>query len=576
MKITKNNHLKKLIALSLVGATITSCNMTDMEDVSNQSSSIYKSTGLSTSPNILYQETFEGSDPLSFTHKQLSESYSFGVATNPAFAGSYSGRFELNDDDDMVSNGTRAEVLFPEQDENERWYAYQLYLPSSDFKIDSNNDIISQWHQGSGSGSPTTTLRIEDDRFFLKSGDTKETRKDYDIAAVKKDAWNEFVFHIIHSSGDDGLVEVWFNGTKVIDLKGGNMDKDFGLPRWKIGIYKDDWNGDETTDSDRRVMFFDNVRMGDENASFEEMSSNADGGASTPETTPEEEVETPSEILPEGEGTIQSLTLINTSTDDPVGGFVSGAQLTAKDHRLSIVPNFISGVNPAEVKFDLSGTDSRSLTDDDAPFSLNGDDGNGNFWYGEGLYPGDYELLITPYFEVNGVLEAGTPELFTFTLTAGDENNIDFQGDSSGEISVDGPVEEPVDETTEQPVGGSISSLTLINTSTDKAIADFNSGDVITAKNHRLSILPNFDGTTPKEVRFELSGEDERSGVDDEYPFALNGDDGAGNFWYGDGLYPGDYQLEITPYYEVNGDLVEGSSELFTFTIVEGNSTYIN
>ncbi len=282
MKNLKIN-LKNVIALSVMGAVMSSCDLMDSEESNMEDNAFYSATA---SSNLIYLETFEGSDPLSFTHHQFSEDHSFGTAQNPILEGSYSGRFELRDDDEMTANGTRAEVLFPEQDHNERWYSYSLYLPSDGFKIDSNNDIISQWHQGSGSGSPTTTLRIKNDRFFLKSGPTKEERVDYDIAEVQKDAWNEFVFHIVHSGGEDGLVEVWLNGEQVLNIKGGNLNKDFDLPRWKIGIYKDDWNYDETTDTDLRIMYFDNVRMGDENATFEDMTSLE--SESTEESTTEE------------------------------------------------------------------------------------------------------------------------------------------------------------------------------------------------------------------------------------------------------------------------------------------------
>ncbi|UCS92973.1 polysaccharide lyase [Echinicola marina] len=549
MKVN-NNYFKSLLGITLLAGGISSCNM--MED-NIEGADIQKATGLSTSPNILYQENFEGSDPLSFTHQQLSEDHSFRVANNPVFQGAYSGRFELNDDDDMVSNGTRAEVLFPEQSENERWYSYSLYLPANGFEKDSNNDIITQWHQGSGSGSPTTTFRIKEDRFFLKSGPTKEERKDYDVAAVKKDAWNEFVFHIIHSSGSDGLVEVWMNGEKVLDIKGGNIDKNYGLPRWKIGIYKDDWNGSETTDADQRIMYFDNVRMGDENASFEEMSSlGGEVGVVEPTPDPEEGNELPSE------GPVHSLTLINTSSDEAVGDFLDQATIGAKDHRLSIVPNFEAGSEPVEVKFDLSGAASKNSLDDTAPFSLSGDDGNGNFWYGDGLYPGDYELLVTPYYNVNGEKVAGPAEKFRFTIITADENAILENTSVAPELpSFD------------------IQSLSLINTSSDKEIGQFNSGSIITAKDHRLSIVPNYEGTAPVEVLLDLSGAANRSNLSESAPFSLNGDDGNGNFWYGEGLYPGDYELEITPFFEVDGEKITGNTEVFRFTIEEGNSTTI-
>jgi|GEM_PF-1238752 len=348
MKIPKT-PIKSLIALCLLGAGTTSCNMTDMEEVSNQRSEIYKSTGLSTSPNILYQETFEGSDPFSFAHTQFAESYAFAVTDNPVFQGTYSGRFELNDTDDMVASGTRAEVLFPEQSENERWYSYSVYIPSADYKIDSNYDIISQWHQGSGSGSPTCTFRIQNDKWQLEHGDDASRRKYYDITTVEKDRWNELVFHIIHSSGEDGLVEIWLNGSKVLSLNGGNMDKDFDLPRWKVGIYKDDWNGSETTDTKRRVLFYDNVRMGDENASFEEMSS-----LTTSDTT-DSETDDGSTGSGVEEGTSDS-----SSTGD-TGVETDGTDQTVDNGSSQEVEEGTSGTDPGDSNSAVAGNSGKEI-----------------------------------------------------------------------------------------------------------------------------------------------------------------------------------------------------------------------
>ncbi|MDN3671164.1 polysaccharide lyase [Echinicola jeungdonensis] len=566
-----NTNLRYIMAASLIGVGMSACDVSGLEESNLESEEIYKATS---SANLIYFETFEDSDPLSFAHHQYSEDYSFGRSQDPVFEGAYSGRFELRDDDEMASSGTRSEVLFPDQDHNERWYSFSLYLPSDGFKKDSNNDIINQWHQGSGSGSPTTTLRVEDDRFFLKSGPTKEERKDYDIAAVQKDTWNEFVIHIIHSGDSDGLVELWMNGEKMLNINGGNLNKDYDLPRWKIGIYKDDWNYDETTDTDLRVMYFDNVRMGDENASFEEMSTL--GGVSSSSDLEEEPVlendVDDSTTSTEGVG----LTLINTSSDEPIGQFGTGALITAKNHRLSIVPEF-GADQPSSVRFELSGTDNRTLVDDEFPFALNGDDGNGNFWYGDGLYPGDYKLVITPYDDE----VAREPLTYTFTIEEGEDNIITEEG-----VYVTGETTSPVieeeestspvieeEESTLSPYETEfpINYLTLINTSYDEPVDNFNSGALIIAKDHRLSIVPEFGTNRPTSVQFELSGADNRIAVDDEFPFALNGDDGNGDFWYGDGLYPGNYELVITPYN--NG--VAQESITYTFTIEAGEENYI-
>src|SRR5690606_2480719 len=50
--------------------------------------------------NLVYEETFEGSNPLvDWVWRQLSSSHSFKVASSPVFSGKKSGRFELRDSD---------------------------------------------------------------------------------------------------------------------------------------------------------------------------------------------------------------------------------------------------------------------------------------------------------------------------------------------------------------------------------------------------------------------------------------------------------------------------------------------
>src|SRR5690606_18269600 len=82
------------------------------EDLQNQNDSARLRVG-----NIIYEETFEGSNPLSqYVFKQLPESHSFRVASSPALGGQKSGRFELRKGDRVVtSSGVRAELLFQQE-----------------------------------------------------------------------------------------------------------------------------------------------------------------------------------------------------------------------------------------------------------------------------------------------------------------------------------------------------------------------------------------------------------------------------------------------------------------------------
>jgi hypothetical protein len=275
-----------LLGLSALGLATVSCDTTGQDQFTEEMSALR-----AVSANVLIHEDFEGSSAFSQVHQQFGTSHAFRVIDDPKDRSNHAGRFELRENDPIQSNGKRSEVLFPQQDGTDRWYSYSLYLPSNGFEKDSNNDIITQWHQ-SGGGSPSTTLRVISDRFQFRSGNKKEDRINYDLGPAEKDTWHDFVFHIKHSAGRDGLVEIWHNGEKVLEVEGGNM-YDMVLPRWKLGIYKSAW-GSRSTDTDRRVLFFDNVKLGSERATLADMTparntsmeaTTASSSTSTSETT---------------------------------------------------------------------------------------------------------------------------------------------------------------------------------------------------------------------------------------------------------------------------------------------------
>jgi hypothetical protein len=223
---------------------------------------IYKLLGCfstATPPNLgelLVKETFEGESYFRGAKLQAATAYGFRVAEVPVYEGDRSGRFELRDTDPEASGGTRAEFLFPETTKvKEGWYTFAAYFPSDDFQKDASMDHINQWHQGKGSGSPALMLITENDQFFIFLKGSEQKHRRYALGKVRKDVWHR------HSAGQDGMVEVWLNENKVLRYDGPTMYSGFGYPRWKVGIYKDDWNHSRTTDTQKRVYFIDDVRL---------------------------------------------------------------------------------------------------------------------------------------------------------------------------------------------------------------------------------------------------------------------------------------------------------------------------
>lgn len=204
----------------------------------------------------------------SYAKFQAAASYSITASTAQKFNGSRSIRFELRDTDKEVQSGTRAELTFPKATNNNRWYSYAMYIPSADYKYDATDEVITQWHQGGGS-TPALCLRTKKDRLYLRVFSTW-----LDLGALDKDKWHTYVMHVKHTAGSDGLIEIWRDGIKILNRPGANsypINGTYHLPFWKFGIYKSYWNGSRTSATKKRVIYFDCVKMGDENATYGQM-----------------------------------------------------------------------------------------------------------------------------------------------------------------------------------------------------------------------------------------------------------------------------------------------------------------
>jgi hypothetical protein len=109
--------------------------------------------------------------------------------------------------------------------------------------------------------------------------------------------------------------------------------------------------------------------------------------------------------------------LINADTDQPIQTLNNGATLS-----LSALPtrnlNVRANTTPAtvgSVTMVLSGTQSRSQTENTAPYALFGDT-NGNY---DAWTParGSYTLKATPFSRSSGTGTAGTSLTISFTVT---------------------------------------------------------------------------------------------------------------------------------------------------------------
>lgn len=217
---------------------------------------------------ILYNETFEGDKPFSLAYAMEvgKWEYALQIVTDPAFEGKKSARFEIRVDQPLVKDGKRSEVtIIKGLPSKEMWYSFAVYFPSQGFSKDSQRDAICQWYQD----GPATSLRVNNDRMLLETGPEKNKRERIDLGILVKDTWHELIFHFIHSHDRDGLIEIWYDGKKIVTHHGGNLYDDV-LPKWKIGLYKAAFKT-EKSEVTRRIIFFDNIKVGGAKAVLKDM-----------------------------------------------------------------------------------------------------------------------------------------------------------------------------------------------------------------------------------------------------------------------------------------------------------------
>ncbi|MEI6945957.1 heparin lyase I family protein [Paraflavisolibacter sp. H34] len=255
-------------------------------------------------PGVQYWESFEYRGGFDGMERQTSTPYGFTITDSLAFAGRKVGRWELRNSDPMASDGARAEVLFPEDFRvAESWHSFAGYFPASEYAEEDDDETINQWHQGGEFGSPMLTLRTEQGFFRVRRrGSDGIATTNYDLMPIPHDQWVSFVIHIKQHL-TSGIFQVWINGELKLDYKGPTMYRGpYG--RWKIGIYKSDWNKGRTTGTDLRVWYIDEVKFGLPGATYAGMQPSRTGIASpaataAPRPAAQEQQATAAEPSPE-------------------------------------------------------------------------------------------------------------------------------------------------------------------------------------------------------------------------------------------------------------------------------------
>ncbi|HEX2972956.1 MAG TPA: polysaccharide lyase, partial [Tepidisphaeraceae bacterium] len=215
------------------------------------------------------------------------------IVTEPVRSGKYAVRFECTKDQKDVANSKRCEIVQmnsggPNNANRDCWFGWSLYIPK-DWESDPQSpENVTQWHElpdteiGETWRSPPLALAVKGEQFNFHvrwdsraktPGNNPEGTENLPAGGIERGQWTDWVLHIRWSfEKDDGLIEVWKNGQKIITRKGPNGYNDRRETYFKAGVYKWEWKSNPRNSiTSRRVIYVDEVRFGDKDASYEEV-----------------------------------------------------------------------------------------------------------------------------------------------------------------------------------------------------------------------------------------------------------------------------------------------------------------
>lgn len=243
--------------------------------VANDSSSV----SMAGRSSLLVESLFDASSYLTgWTNYQHCCDYSVQQSTEQKRSGSTSLRLEVRSTDRATSGSIRSEIVRPSDPLNEdRWYGFSMYL--KDWVNDNAGEHVWQWHPDNSTGSAALALWTSGGRFVVVTNNagTSSGNTYADIGAVKSNQWVDFVIRTKWSTGNTGVLQVWMNGTQVVNRT--NVKTAALTNYFKLGINKFGW-GIQSSSTTKRILYFDDVRIGGAAATY------ADVAPGTTTTTP--------------------------------------------------------------------------------------------------------------------------------------------------------------------------------------------------------------------------------------------------------------------------------------------------
>lgn len=266
-----------------------------------------------TNNSLLFQSTFETTADLDQWYMENPQTNSITRAASPVRDGKYAAKFILNKTDPDIWDSKRAELTYVAEKYNpvksERWYGISMFLPTS-YIADPCEEIVYQWKgvsrtslDGYSMSNPPLAVMTKNGRWAIniKSADKMTS---IDLGAYNTNTWTDWVFHIKFSYESDGLLQIWKDGVLVLDRKGPNTYKDKTGNYFKMGLYKYGWKEGYQSNTTQRIAYYDEIRVGNEHSSYEEVAPRPHVPAFVPAPELDTETTVPQTSVPAGSNVV--------------------------------------------------------------------------------------------------------------------------------------------------------------------------------------------------------------------------------------------------------------------------------
>lgn len=222
--------------------------------------------------NLIISSSFESTtNPFTgWANNQHCCDYSLNQSTDKASDSAKSLKLEVRSTDPQVSGSIRSELVIDATGaETEGWYGFNMYL--EDWIRDDAGEHVFQWHPNSAGGSAVASLWTSMGRYqwVAYSPGVPGGYTYTDLGPIVSNQWVSWVVHVKFSDNNTGITQVWKNGKLVLDKKN-SVTCPAGGAYFKLGINKFGW-GYQTSSTTKRVLYFDEVRVGNKNAGYNDV-----------------------------------------------------------------------------------------------------------------------------------------------------------------------------------------------------------------------------------------------------------------------------------------------------------------